>query len=190
MEVSWFSVGKLSTHRFSSQDRRGFHRGASSPRPEQTCSAMHPPDKETQPRLCSMGQQRQPERESHPKAKRDHFLMHKKKLMSYLLFLWRLSQAGKQHPKVRSKLKRWELHLGSIQQAARPTQSRSAIKQKIHSSRGKALLPNGTWSPRTVSCILTQTPHPANQAVFFLGGWLKELYITVETPIYFIYCHL
>ena len=54
-EVSWFSVGKLSTHRFSSQDRRGFHRGASSPRPEQTCSAMHPPDKETQPRLLFHG---------------------------------------------------------------------------------------------------------------------------------------
>ena len=55
MEVSLFSVGKLSTHRFSSRDRRGFHRGASSPRPEQTCSAMHPPDKETQPRLLFHG---------------------------------------------------------------------------------------------------------------------------------------
>lgn len=56
--------------------------------------------------FCSMGQQRQPEQESHPKAKRDHFLVHRKKLVSYLLFLQRLSQAGKQHPKVKSKLKR------------------------------------------------------------------------------------
>ena len=56
MEVSsHFSVGKLSTHRFSSQDRRGFHRGASFPRPEQTYSAMHLADKETQLRLLFHG---------------------------------------------------------------------------------------------------------------------------------------
>lgn len=152
---------------------------------------MQPIDKETrQPQLLFCRSAKAARAGAPSKSKRDHFLTQKKRLVSYFLFPWRLSQAGKQHPKVRSKLKRWELHLGSIQQATRHTQPRWAINQKIHSSRRNALLPKSTWSPRTVSCFSAQTPHPANQAVFFLGGWFKELYITVETPIHFIYCHL
>lgn len=47
--------GKAVNPQIQLPGQEGFHRGASSPRPEQTCSAMHPPDKETQPRLLFHG---------------------------------------------------------------------------------------------------------------------------------------
>lgn len=90
----------------------------------------------------------------------------------YFLFPWSLSQAGKQHPKVRSKSKMWELPLGLTHKAARHIQSRWPINHWIHSTRSNALLLNIGWYLSAVSYILALPP--AHQAVILLGGWLKE----------------
>lgn len=105
--ASWSCVGNLSTHTFSSQDRRVGSVGEShSPglsRHAQRCLLL---TRSHSHGFCSAGQQRQPEWESHPKA-RETISSHTKRGQSLIFFfLWRLSQAGNQHPKVRSKLKR------------------------------------------------------------------------------------
>lgn len=108
----WCCVGKLETLWFHPQHEDAVQREASSLLSQSRNSLWRPLTvEETYPWFLFCAQAKAARAES-SNSKTEHFLTKGDvALLLYLLSPWSLSQAGKQHPKVRTQSKTGELHL-------------------------------------------------------------------------------
>lgn len=109
----WYSVGKLETLWFHPQHKDAVQREASSLLRQSRNSLWRPLTvKKTYPWFFVLHTGKGSQSKKSSNSKTERFLTKGEVvLLLYLLFPWSLSQAGKQHPKVRSQSKTGELHL-------------------------------------------------------------------------------